>query len=136
MDLRIEKLERFLDDVREACAEDAQEIIGEIHADYDEAPLFALLYQEHDLQRFGRNLAGVMQAHFPDGLPPFTVSAITRDDRTERHLVFVDGEDLLGQLKELRPFDADTTFPRLEESVFRSGESRRTSYTAAGPSRH
>lgn len=135
MDLRIEQLERFLDDARAACAEDVQEIAGEIHEDYDEAPLFVLLYRDHDLQRFGRNLAGAIQAHFPDRMPPFTVSAITRDDRTERHLVFVEGANLLEQLERLRAFDADTTFPRREESVFRSGSSREMRRLAPGPAR-
>ncbi|WP_156917558.1 hypothetical protein [Salinarimonas rosea] len=130
MKLSFERLEHFLVDARRACAEDAQEIVGEIHTEYDEAPIFVLLYRDHDLNRFGRNLADVMLKHFPDRVPPFTVSAITQDERTERHHAFVDGPRLLEELAHLRPFTADTSFPRLGEDVFESRVSER-----AAPSR-
>ena len=119
------ELERFLSDAREACRKDAQEMVGEIHADFGEAPLFVLLYADHDLRRFGRNLACRLEAHFPVELPPFTISAITLERDAERHHAFVEGPDLLAQLRDLRPFTADTAFPRGDGSVFESRLSAR-----------
>ncbi|GGK26571.1 hypothetical protein [Salinarimonas ramus] len=125
MDLRESDLESFLADAREACADDAQEIVGEIHAESGEIPLFVLLYEEHDLGRLGRALARTIESRFPAGPPPFTVSAITQDEDVERHHAFVEGPDLLDELAHLRPFTAQTTFPRLDGAMFRSRVSAR-----------
>jgi hypothetical protein len=100
------QLDAFLAKAKSALPNDIQDIVGELHPHYGEAPIFVLLYLKHDLVAIGRVLAQIYEGMFPggsDGLKPtFAFTVVTTDH--EYVLAFIDEDDVAAGLRSMRPF--------------------------------
>jgi hypothetical protein len=98
------RLDRFERDVLRTAFLDVQEIVCEIHEEYNEVPAFVLLYVNHNLGRAARAIADVMIREFPDDAPPFTFAFYVISDGTKTTISFIEGPDITQKLERIKPF--------------------------------